>query len=123
MPNQIMIIHPYRDEFTGLWVFDDPAVGLEREPFVDSATQMIDGICSQKGISADAINLMFSRDPFPEFDMCATLEGPDGDPLTGGNWYHDEAGNRAWLCPALFCYFDAAPEQIHFRVTERAKSA
>jgi len=40
MKNSIFVIKPYKWE--GLWVFDDPAVGLVREPFVGCADTMID---------------------------------------------------------------------------------
>ena len=32
MPNSSFVIKPYK--WNGMWVFDDPAVGLCREPFV-----------------------------------------------------------------------------------------
>jgi hypothetical protein len=33
--NSIHVIHPYKH--AGVWAFDDPAVGLVREPFVAGA--------------------------------------------------------------------------------------
>ena len=34
----------------------------------------------------------------------------------GGNCYRDEmAGMEGWLCPALFCYFEAAPPELYVR--------
>lgn len=38
--NSLMVIHPYRYE--GMWVFDDERVGLQKEPFVESADPIID---------------------------------------------------------------------------------
>ncbi len=38
--NSICAIHPYKYE--GLWVFDDPHVGLVKEPFVAGADTIID---------------------------------------------------------------------------------
>jgi hypothetical protein len=38
--NTIGIIVPYKYE--GMWVFDDPAIGLHREPFVAGIDTMID---------------------------------------------------------------------------------
>jgi hypothetical protein len=38
--NALMVITPYK--FSGMWVFDDPAVGLAREPFVAGIDTMID---------------------------------------------------------------------------------
>ena len=39
----------------------------------------------------------------------------------GGNWYRSEDhGMEGWLCPALFKYFDEAPELIFARFEEKA---
>src|SRR3712207_8154527 len=33
---------------------------------------------------------------------------------SGGTWYRDEATKaEGWLCPALFKYFETAPEKIY----------
>ena len=34
MTNALNVIYPYKCE--GLWVFDDPRVGLDKEPFVEA---------------------------------------------------------------------------------------
>ena len=41
MANQIMVIAPYWVENFSAWVFDDPKVGLEQEPFVSGVTGMM----------------------------------------------------------------------------------
>ena len=34
----------------------------------------------------------------------------------GGNWYYSpDLEKEGWLCPALFKYFDEAPEKIYAR--------
>lgn len=38
--NSIIAIHPY--VYEGVWVFDDPAVGLVQEPFVSGADDIIE---------------------------------------------------------------------------------
>jgi hypothetical protein len=40
--NAIRVIHPYR--WNGMWVFDDPDVGLVREPFVAGVPEIIDHV-------------------------------------------------------------------------------
>ncbi len=40
--NALFVIVPYKYE--GMWVFDDPAVGLVREPFIASIDKMIDKV-------------------------------------------------------------------------------
>ncbi len=38
--NALLVIAPYK--YQGMWVFDDPAVGLSREPFIAGIDTMID---------------------------------------------------------------------------------
>jgi hypothetical protein len=34
----------------------------------------------------------------------------------GGNWYRaDVPPSEGWLCPALFRYFETAPQEIYVR--------
>jgi hypothetical protein len=40
--NALFVIAPYKYE--GLWVFDDPAVGLSKEPFIAGIDTMIDKV-------------------------------------------------------------------------------
>ncbi len=40
-----MVIAPYW--FNGTWVFDDPMVGLKREPFVAGVPEMIDVLAKE----------------------------------------------------------------------------
>src|SRR5579862_6116896 len=107
MANQIKIIKPYK--WSGMWVFDDPAVGLDKEPFVAGADTMIDIAVEQKGIpnATDGFLVLFSKDPFPGADMVLTWVRQE----TSGNVYSWQ-GREGWLCPALLRYFDKAPPQI-----------
>jgi hypothetical protein len=43
--NSLMVIVPYKYE--GLWVFDDAAVGLSKEPFTQTVTQPIPNVISR----------------------------------------------------------------------------
>lgn len=111
VPGGVLVLEPYR--LDGAWVFDDPAVGLEREPFVAGITEMLDRLVA--GIpGADAgFRLSFSVMPFEGHQ--ASLSWVRADPVEG-NWYRaDDTGEEGWLCPALFCYFPAAPSKIFVR--------
>ena len=113
--NAMMIIAPYWSD--GTWVFDDPSVGLVREPFVMGAPAMIDHVVELAGIPmpearSDGVRLLFSANPFPGFHKEALLVRPD----MGGNWYRfEEPDIEGWLCPAMFHYFEVAPEQLYVR--------
>ena len=40
--NSLYVLRPY--PYQGSWVFDDPAVGLEREPFVFGIDEILSGV-------------------------------------------------------------------------------
>ena len=62
--NSIMILMPYK--YYGSWVFDDPAVGLVREPFVAGIDTMIDQMVKDIPDAENGFKLWYSpRRPFP----------------------------------------------------------
>lgn len=117
--NAIMTIRPYR--FNGTWVFDDPAVGLVREPFVAGIPEMIDRLVGGVPGAERGFRLLFSGGPFPGTQVCLAWVREEID----GNWYRwHEGGLEGWICPALFKYFDRAPERLYLRLEpEEERSA
>ena len=112
--NAIMVIHPYKSG--GVWAFDDPAVGLEREPFVSGADKVIDRLVEGLPGAEGGFTLLFSARPFPGFQ--AEFEWRREE--MGGNWYYSPAHEmEGWLCPALFKYFERSPERIYVQVKSR----
>lgn len=113
--NSLNVIAPYRWE--GMWVFDDPRVGLNKEPFVSGADTMIDVLVAAIPNADAGFRLIFSGAPFPGYQIAVEWQRED----YGGNWYfspdHDLEG---WLCPALLKYFDHAPARIFLRVEPKA---
>ena len=84
-----------------------------REPFVSGITEMIDALVAEIPDAEDGFKLSFSLRPFDEYQ--GVLIWLRADPIEG-NWYrHAETGEEGWLCPALFCYFNEAPERIFVR--------
>jgi hypothetical protein len=63
--NAILVIAPYRQHDT--WVFDDPAAGLRREPFVSGVPEMIDSLVADIPNADDGFRLLFSAQPFPGY--------------------------------------------------------
>jgi len=113
--NSIFVIHPYKRD--GVWAFDDAQKGLLREAFVAGADTLIELVATRTGIpSTDferGITLYFSAKAFPG----AQLRVERTREHLGGNWYYSpEYQFEGWLCPALFKYFETAPEEIHFLV-------
>jgi hypothetical protein len=110
MPNAIRAIHPYRHQ--GLWVFDDEAVGLAREPFVAGADGILDRLAAGIPGAEAGFTLLFAPTPFPGVQAEAVWLREE----YGGNWYHCPAfGADGWLCPALLKYFDTAPPRLYVR--------
>jgi len=108
--NSIMVIAPYRH--AGTWVFDDSAVGLHREPFMAGIPEMIDDMVRDIPNAENGFRLLFSPEPFPGYSHKLTWRR--GGRM--GNWYYcEEYQKEGWLCPALFKYFDDAPNEIYVK--------
>jgi hypothetical protein len=107
MVNSMMVISPYKTQ--GIWAFDDESKGLLREPFVDEANSFIDALTSRIENAEGGFRLLFSEKPFPGFALSFKRVREEYE----GNWYEcDQLGGEGWLCPALFKYFDRAPETL-----------
>lgn len=112
--NAIMVIHPYK--YGGIWVFDDPDVGLIKEPFVSGADTIIDKMVEQIPDADQGVTLLFSANPFPGGRHEFTWRREEH----GGNWYFSEEFNlEGWLCPALFKYFESAPPRLFAQAKTR----
>jgi hypothetical protein len=109
--NSLFVIKPYR--WNGLWVFDDPSVGLVKEPFVSGIPEMIDAAVRHLSDAEKGFVAIFSANPFPGAQIILERVREE----TGGTWYRwTETGQEGWLCPALFRYFDKAPDRLHIQV-------
>jgi hypothetical protein len=122
MANAIMVLRPYYWGGT-TWVFDDPAAGLDKEAFVSGIPEMIRYMTRDIPDAEEGFLLTFSATPFPGYQYCIHKTSPTGETY-GGNWYHMEEINQdGWLCPALFCYFAEAPEELYVSAVPLAPGA
>lgn len=60
--NPVRAIFPYRQN--GVWMFDDDAVGLVKEPFVDGVPEIIDRLVTEIPQPDQGFTLYFSDRPF-----------------------------------------------------------
>ena len=112
--NSLFLICPYR--YQGTWVFDDPNVGLVREPFVAGIPEMIDELTKDIPDAEKGFRLLFSATPFPDYTIKLVWRRRE----LGGNWYYSEDyDSEGWLCPALFKYFKKAPKEIYVKAEEK----
>jgi hypothetical protein len=96
-----------------MWVFDDAAVGLGREPFVGGADTMIDLATAHLPNAAQGFLAVFSASYFPDAQIVLEWVRQEG----GGNvcrWA--EKVMEGWLCPALLRYFEQAPPKLYVQV-------
>ena len=80
--NAISVIAPYKYE--GMWVFDDPAVGLVREAFVAGIDVMLDKLTASIPNAEKGFRLIFSPAPFPGYTVKLEWRREEYD----GNWYY-----------------------------------
>ena len=113
MANAIMVISPYW--YQGTWVFDDEAVGLNKEPFVAGVPEMIDNLVKAIPNARSGFRLIFSSAPFPGYQRELIWVREEYD----GNWYEVEGQQmEGWLCLALLRYFDKAPEKLYVKAQQ-----
>jgi hypothetical protein len=112
--NTIILIIPYRYE--GMWVFDEPRLGLDKEPFVSGMDVMMDQLVRRIPGAENGFRLLFSNSPFPGYTV--KLEWRRAE--FGGNWYFSPQFNmEGWLCAVLLKYFNTAPMEIFAKAEPR----
>jgi hypothetical protein len=113
--NALLVIAPYKYE--GAWVFDDPAVGLFREPFIAGIDTMIDKAVADIPNADKGFRAIFSAAPFPGSNLKLDWRREE----SGGNWYYsDRFKMEGWLCPALGKYFPSAPREIYVKIEPKS---
>ncbi len=80
--NSILVIHPYKQQ--GVWMFDDPRVGLVQEPFVAGADTVLDRMAEGIPNAEAGVTVFFSAQPFPGFQHEFAWRREE----SGGNWYY-----------------------------------
>lgn len=109
--NEINVIAPYK--YLGMWVFDDPRVGLVQEPFVGGTDSIIDNLVSHILNADKGFAMVFSGKPFPGHQFRFEWLRPEG---TGNVYLSQEMNLEGWLCPALLRYFDGPPQELFVEV-------
>jgi uncharacterized protein DUF6717 len=114
--NALFVIAPYK--YQGMWVFDDPAVGLSREPFISGIDTMIDKVVANIPNAERGFCAVFSDAAFPGANFKLEWRREE----SGGNWYYsDQFKMEGWLCPALQKYFPKAPRDIYVKAEPKNK--
>lgn len=115
--NELHVIAPYK--YHGMWVFDDPRVGLAQEPFVGGADTIIDLMTQEIPQAAGGFTMVFASYAFPGHRFQFECRGPQG---SGTLYYSPDFQLEGWLCPALLRYFDRPPQCLFVQVQGRQGS-
>ncbi|WP_006787910.1 DUF6717 family protein [Thiorhodospira sibirica] len=108
--NSILVLTVYYSD--GLWMFDDDRVGLCREPFVEGVPEIIEHHVKDIHNAEDGFRMIFSAKPFPGYQEHLVWQRAE----YGGNWYLSNVlQTQGWLCPAMYKYFEKAPENIYVK--------
>jgi len=114
--NAIRIIVPYW--FEGTWVFDDERVNLIKEPFVVGVPEMLDDLVKDIPNAKTGFRLLFSTTAFPQYQRKLVWLREE----SGGNWYQlENTEMEGWLCPALFKYYQSAPQEIFIKAEAKKR--
>ena len=116
--NSLTVIAPYK--YLGMWVFDDPRVGLVQEPFVGGADEIIDRWTANIPDAQSGFVLVFSEVPFPGHSLHLVWRRAE---LGGNTYYSPELDMEGWLCPALFRYFAEQPKELFAKCKARNPTA
>jgi hypothetical protein len=113
--NSVQVIFPYK--VRGIWMFDDAAVGVAREPFVGTINTFIDKATEKIPAAESGVALLFSAAAFPGHTISLTWSRGE----LGGNWYKCKEANdeEGWLCPTLLSYFETAPRELYVKAEPR----
>jgi hypothetical protein len=112
--NAINVISLYKHH--GMWVFDDPHVGLVQEPFVSGAGTWIDRVVADIPNADKGFILILSSTAFPGHQYRLDWRRAEA----AGNWYYSpDLDMEGWLCPALFRYFTDAPASLYAQIKAR----
>ena len=107
----------------GGWFFDDARHGLVAEALIEGADTAIDKVLALAGRKAKHVRIRFSDRALA--GLC--YEANQVDRTNGGTDYEFAtgilAGHRAWLCPALECYFKTPPKRLHMDIMPVAPEA
>jgi hypothetical protein len=106
--NALRVLFPRREY--GVWLFDDPGVGLVREPFVSGMPEILEQLVKDIPDAEHGFTLFLSDQPFPRYQAELVHLREE----FGGNWYKLSGTEmEGWLCPALYLYFSSAPRSIY----------
>lgn len=97
----------------GLWVFNNDFLGLKAEPFVYSATKVLDDILSKTNLKNKKNPSIIFGEELPEWDA-EFIQVED----LGGAYTFSFNGKIFWLCPVIKMFFNPVPQKFYIKYIE-----
>jgi len=96
----------------GTWQFDDPYIGLHREPSISAVNSLVDRLSAAIPDAHRGFRLILSTRPF---EGCQSFSWVRSDSVEG-NWFRaDETGEECWVYPASFDDWHSGPLRLYAR--------
>lgn len=114
MGNALMVVAPYW--FQGSWVFDNPALDLDKEPLLLGDQKLIDELVSEIPDAKRGFRMIFSEKPFScvEKGFLRIRQQKNPKWMRLGEFSFAEKFN-----PTFFKYFNNPPKRIFMRIEPR----
>ena len=110
MANSLRVIEPYW--YQNAFVFDDEAMGLDKEPFVQGIPGIIDYLIKDIPDARSGFRLLFSPQPFSGYQAELKRIKQEYD---GYGYKVKDEGELGWCCTVLVRYFEAAPDLLYIK--------
>jgi hypothetical protein len=112
--NSRFSITPYK--FQGFWLFDDPSVGIQREPLTGGADHFLDFLTEGIPNATRGCRLEFSNESFPGHTAHFTRSRPQ---YGGYSYSWAERGLEGWFGPAFLKHFESVPADLYVKVSAK----
>ena len=112
----IYLLQLYKHD--GLWCFDHPDMGIEREPFVEGMDAIIDRLQDLHAPGCETPVLIFSEQ-LPVLGPSILLMHDHTEMRNGEPWnlyYAPGLELEGWLCPVMLKFYPKPPAELHARL-------
>jgi hypothetical protein len=110
MANILRVVEPYW--YQDAFVFDDEAMGLDKEPFLLSIPGLMHYLVKDIPDARSGFRLLFSSQPFAGYQAELTRVKEEDD---GYCYEVKDEGELGWCCTVLVRYFEAAPDSLYIK--------
>ena len=117
-PGTTITIFPYKPyKEHKHWAYDDPRCGRFQEGLVAGIPEIIEFLAESIPDFDKGVTCTFSAEPFEGHNGELDRVGGDGYSNAGNTYQLKGTPLKGWLCPALYDYFERAPDKLYVRIS------